>query len=166
MCCIFIPRLAARACHKVDVKFAPLSLVMYSGSPYLLTQLIKALAQFSTVCCLIGVTSGHLVFWSIIVKRYLYSLEEGRGPTMSTWMWASCHCVVRNSTYPISVRLVTFDVWQRRNSFAHFLMPTFIPHHTYLSNRIRAMDRPDGWDRSRARLKGITGDGHLSVADG
>ena len=46
----------------------------------------KAMAQVGAVISERGIVSGHLVKWSTMVMRWLYSLEAGSGLTRSTLM--------------------------------------------------------------------------------
>ena len=80
-----VPMRRASEAHSSDRKAGPLSVVMSSGTPKRLIQLERrAAAQALEEESDIGVASGHLVERSIIVNKYLYPLDAGRGPTMST----------------------------------------------------------------------------------
>ena len=69
--CNFVPNAAASCSHRVDVKLEPRSLTIVSVTPCLETYWIRALAHVSAVGLDMGIASGHLVFLSIIEKRYL-----------------------------------------------------------------------------------------------
>ncbi len=59
-----------RACHREDVNCAPLSEVMYAGTPNLWIQPVNnAVAQSAAEIPEIGMASGHLVVLSTTVKR-------------------------------------------------------------------------------------------------
>ena len=76
-----------REVQRLEVKEGPLSEVMCKGTPNLETQEDnRAEAQAEVVADFIGTASGQRVERSTMVKRYLKSSEEGRGPTTSTWM--------------------------------------------------------------------------------
>ena len=71
--------------HKLEVKDEPRSEVICKGTPNLEIQAFnRASAQASAVATFIGTASGHLVDRSTMVKMYLQSADEGRGPTTST----------------------------------------------------------------------------------
>jgi hypothetical protein len=78
-----------RAAHNADVNWAPLSDVMVAGTTNLEIQPAKRdLAQSAAVMEGSRFASGHRDVLSIMVNRYVWPHEGGRGPTRSTWMCA------------------------------------------------------------------------------
>ena len=74
-----------RDAHKLEVKEGPLSEVICKGTPNReIHDERRADAQSVAVAVFIGTASGQRVERSTIVKRYLKSSDEGRGPTTST----------------------------------------------------------------------------------
>ncbi|XP_066981982.1 polyamine-transporting ATPase 13A2-like [Macrobrachium rosenbergii] len=52
---------------------------------------VPSVTQLSAVCCRMGIASGHLVFLSLIVNRYLYPSDEGDvGEGMETFLHGLC----------------------------------------------------------------------------
>ena len=77
-----------RDVHSRDVKEEPRSEVMCPGTPNLETHAErKAVAQEAVEESTKGTASGQRVERSMIVNRYLWPSDWGRGPTMLTWMW-------------------------------------------------------------------------------
>ena len=75
-----------RDVHSSDVKEEPLSKVMCSGTPNLETHADrKAVAQEAAEQSTKGTALGERVERSMIVNRYLWPSDGGRGPTLSTW---------------------------------------------------------------------------------
>ena len=61
--------------HKDEVNWGPLSLVITARTPNLEIH-VEIPAR--------GIASGHLVYLSMHVNRYVKPCEEGKGPTRST----------------------------------------------------------------------------------
>ena len=79
------PSLCARADHRAEVKTDPRSDVIISGKPNLeIQELIRAETHESVFASVKGTASGHLVDRSIIVNKYRFPSDCGRGPTKST----------------------------------------------------------------------------------
>ena len=75
-----------RDVHSSDVKEEPLSEVVCSGTPNLETHADrKAVAQDAAEESTKGTASAQHVEQSMIVNRYLWPSDGGRGPMMSTW---------------------------------------------------------------------------------
>ena len=86
-----------------------------------------------------GTASSHLLVRSMMVKMYRYpSLDVGRGPTKSTWMWENLWvgtgigCCAAGGWRTTLARLHS---WQ---SPTHFFTSLFIPGHTTLAPSILA----------------------------
>jgi hypothetical protein len=78
-----------RTAHKADKNWASLSDVMVAGTPNLEIQLAKrVLAQSAVVMEGSRIASGHRDVLSIMVNRYVWPREGGRGLTRSMWMCA------------------------------------------------------------------------------
>ena len=86
MCFKSIARLWEISVNNLEVKLVALSVTIVSGIPYLEIQVISALAHASAEVEVRGIASGNQVALSIMVKRWVYPLEGGRGPTMSIWV--------------------------------------------------------------------------------
>ena len=71
-----------------DVNWVPQSEVMVSGTPKQVIQVVmRADAQSGAVVEVRGAASGQRVVRSMMVRMWVCPWDEGRGPTMSMWMW-------------------------------------------------------------------------------
>ena len=141
----WMPRLVASAAQRLEVKTVPLSEVMMSGRPNLVIQpLRRARRQSSVVEPYIGTTSGYLAALLMAVKRYLKPPEEGRGPTMSTWMWPNLLVGGSKLPMPDSVCRDTLLDWQGTHALAQFLASLLMESHTKRWRRSLAVVLRDG----------------------
>ena len=82
--CLILSR-EQMADNKDEVNWAPLSLVITAGTPNLeIHPWNMAEAHSAAEIPVKGIASGHHVDLSMHVKRYVKSLDEGKGPTRST----------------------------------------------------------------------------------
>ena len=83
-----IPSSCESRLNSFDSNCEPLSVVIKAGTPNSATHLLmKALATVSVSILGIGIASGQRVNLSMIVRIYLQSPDNGKGPTISMWMW-------------------------------------------------------------------------------
>ena len=83
----------------------------------------------------------------MIVSKYQWSLETGRGPTMSTWMCPNLLLGCSNSPTPDSVCRWTFARWHWTQDLAQSLVSFAMPFHTNFSVISLVMVRQKGCAR-------------------
>ena len=160
-----IPRCWQSPVHRFEVKGVPRSDVISSGMPNLATHWFRsASTQLSVFATLMGTASGHLVDRSMIVNKYWWSLETGRGPPMSTWICPNLLLGCSNSPMPDSVCRWTFACWHWMQDLAQSLVSFAMPFHTNFSVISLVVVRREGCARpwtasktSRLRPLGIQG---------
>ena len=140
----------------------PLSDVISNGIPNRDIHVIRALVQSSAVWSFMGMASGHRVYLSIdtwivdlsymIVNKYLFSLDVGRGPTMSTWMLVKRCDGVRNDFNGVFTCLSTLDCWQGKHSLDHCIASLLMLCPINLANSRRWVVFLPGWDKLCIKL--------------
>ncbi len=106
---------------------------------------------------------------SIMVSRYLKpSVEEGREPTRSTWIWLNLWSRTGMGTMRAAGCLVTLAVWQGWHSLHQLTISVAIPGHTTLAERNLLLALMLWWTREWKASKtdllqstGTTGRGEL-----
>ena len=124
----------------------PLYDVISNGIPNRDIHVIRALVQSSAVWSFMGMASGHRVYLSMIVNKYLFSLAVGRGPTMSKWVLVKRCDGVRNDFNGVFTCLSTLDCWQGKHSLDHCIASLLMLCHTNLANSRRRVVFLPGWE--------------------
>ena len=138
--------------QRLDINCLPLSDVIPNGIPNRDIHVIRALVQSSAVWSFMGMASGHHVYLSMIVNKYLFSLHDGRGPTMSTWMLVKRCDGVRNDFNGVITCLSTLDFWQSKHSLDHSIASLLMLCHMNLANSRRRVVFLPGWDKLCIKL--------------
>ena len=138
--------------QRLDMNCFPLYDVIYNGIPNRDIHVIRALVQSSAVWSFMGMASGHRVYLSMIVNKYLFSLDVGMGPTISTWMLVKRCDGVRNDFNGVFTCLSTLDCWQGKHSLDHCIASLLMLCHTNLANSRRRVVFLPGWDKLCIKL--------------
>lgn len=110
------------------------SIVILRGTPNRAIHVPKTcLATVSAVMSSIGIASGHHVKRSTIVRQYLYPLELGSGPTISTWTCSNLFVGPLKSPTGVLLCRVILALWHCMHARAHCLQSFPMLGHMYLA---------------------------------
>ena len=87
----------------------------------------------------IKTAAGYREYLSMMVSKYRFPGEAGKGPTMSTWMMLNFP-VAGEKTVAVGTELgPDFAAWHREHAWHQSLISFFIPFQTMLSQILRAV---------------------------
>jgi hypothetical protein len=159
--CNLVPRSMERSDHRADMNWEPRSEEMSEGRPKCWIHPPKNATAMSIVdVALSGMATGQWVALSNAVRRWVYPLEAGRGPTKSMWTWSKR--LIGSSKLETGewTWRWTFARWHVMHSFAHSPTCLLMPCQTYRSLTRRLVARAPGWLREcraskTSRRKGV-----------
>ena len=132
--------------QRAEVNCGPRSEVMTAGTPNLeIHPWSRAAEQSAAVVLARGRASNHLVERSITVNRWVNPLEEGKGPTRSTWMWEKRRCGTGRGSGGRRTWRSTLARWQARHSRTHSVTALAMPSQTNRADTNRLVARAPAW---------------------